>query len=149
MYGGFLDISAPCFLALWQEVTGKIIKLKRETHKAEDLTDLIILKLQLEDLSCFGEKIFLSTFDLQRLLKGTTSLALSCLVGVLPLSHILYRITLKSFKITCLSSGRFFFSCCHFHLRWRNVYLLFSTRIFPPCRNNHIISMTCAFKRII
>ena len=51
MCGGFPDISAPGFLALCQKVTGQIIKLKRETHKAEDLIDLIMLKLPLENLS--------------------------------------------------------------------------------------------------
>lgn len=48
MYGGFLDISAPGFLALWQKVTGQIIKLKRENHKAENPTDFIIFRVQLE-----------------------------------------------------------------------------------------------------
>lgn len=50
MCGGFPDISAPGFLALCQKVTGQIIKLKRETHKAEDLIYLITLKLQFENL---------------------------------------------------------------------------------------------------
>lgn len=131
MYGGFLDISAPAFLALWPKVTGQIIKLKSETHTTENPTDFIILRLQLENLSSLSENVFLSTFDLQRLLRGITNLALSCLVWVLPFLHILYRITLKSIKITCPSPGRFFFSCCHFHLRSYNVYLLFSTCIFP------------------
>lgn len=39
MYGGFLDISGPRFLALLQKVTGQIIKLKHETHKEEDPRD--------------------------------------------------------------------------------------------------------------
>lgn len=51
MCGGFLDISAPGFLALCQKVTGQIIKLKCESHKTEDLIDLTMLKLQLENLS--------------------------------------------------------------------------------------------------
>lgn len=108
MYGGFLDNSAPGFLALWPKVTGQIIKLKCGTHKAENPTDFIIFRFQLENLSSLSENIFLSTFDLQRLLQGIASLGLSCLVWVLPLPHILYGITPKSFKITCLSSGRFF-----------------------------------------
>jgi len=41
---GFPDITTPGFLALCQKETGLIIKLKCETHTAEDLTDLIMLK---------------------------------------------------------------------------------------------------------
>lgn len=51
MCGGFLDISAPGFLALCQKVTGQVIKLRHDTHKAEDIIDWIMLRLQLENLS--------------------------------------------------------------------------------------------------
>lgn len=70
------------YLASWRyEKTDKANhKAKCQTQKAEDPADLIILRLQIEILSCFGEKNFLSTFGLQRLLKGITHTALSCLV---------------------------------------------------------------------